>query len=203
MEYYSIDPYIEEELDQFNEWYKIEGINKIKELSRQLRTLFNYKSEVIKHRYGLTLSPAVNYATPTFLTRKQKIEELTLEFLKLLKVIKENAQTLEQGIQNLFFLDNTTRLIELSKISELLFILIHEFSEKSLHRYPNFLKFIVILANYLCLIKKCLNAQFSEFFEELGKNYKNLEEELTQLFPNQVSFQKVMKEKILEERLRS
>ena len=202
MEYYNDDPYFEEELEQFNEWYKIEGINKIKELSRQLRTLFNYKSEVIKFRYHSTLSPTINNASTTFLARKQKTEISTLEFIKLLKKIKENAKTLEQGISNLF-LDNTARLKKLSKISELLFILTHKFSEDNLHRHPNFLKFIVKLANHLCLVKKSLYTQFSEFFEELSKNYKNLEEELTQLSHKQVSFEEVIKEKILEERLMS
>ncbi len=202
MEYYNNDPYFEEELEQFNDWYKIEGINRIKELSRQLRTLFKYKSEVIKFRYQSTLSPTVNYTSPIFFTLNQKIETSTLEFIKLLKKIKESAQTLEQGILNLF-LNNTTLLKKLSKISNLLFILIHKFSEDNLHRQPNFLKFIIKLTNYLCLVKKCLYTQFSEFFEELRKNYKNLEEELTQLFPNQVPFEEVIKEKILEEHLMS
>lgn len=202
MEYYNNDPYFEEELEQFNDWYKIEGINKIKELSRQLRTLFKYKSEVIKFRYHSTLSPTVNHTNPTFLTLKQKIETLTLEFIKLLKKIKESAQTLEQGILNLF-LNNTTLLKKLSKITDLLFILIHKFSEDRPHRQPNYLKFVIKLINYLCLVKKCLYTQFSEFFEELSKNYKNLEEELTQLSHKQVSFEEVIKEKILEERLMS
>lgn len=204
MVYYSDDPYLEEDLeDYFNEWYEIEVIKKIKELSRQFRTLFNYKSKVIKYRYRSTLLPAVNHANTTFLSQKQKIEALTSEFIALLKKIKETAQTLEQGIRNLFFLDDPTRLKKLSEMSNQLFMLIHYFSEESLHDHPSFLKFIVILAQEICLVKKCLNAQFSEFFKALGKNYNNLEEELTLLIPNKISFQKVMKEKKLEERLTS
>jgi len=204
MVFYSNDPYLDEELEvNFNELYEVEGIRKIKELSRQLRTVFNYKSEVIKYRYRYTLSPTVNQASTTFLSQKQKIEALTHEFIEMLKKINDTDQTLEQGIRNLFFLDKTTRLKKLSKISEQLFILIHYFSEESLHRHPKFLRFITILAQDICLVKKCLYAQSSEFFEELGTNYNNLEEELTFLIPNQISFQKVMKEKKLEERLTS
>ncbi len=204
MVHYSNDPYLEEELeDNFIEWYEIEGIRKIKELSRQLRTVFNCKSEVIKYRYRSTLTPTVNHASTTFLSQKQKFEALTHEFIELLKKINDTNQTLEQGIRNLFFLDYTTRLIKLSKISEQLFILIHYFSEESLHRHPKFLRFIMILAQDICLVKKCLYAQSSEFFEELGTNYNNLEKELTLLIPNQISFHKVMKEKKLEERLTS
>jgi len=204
MVHYSNDPYLEEELeDNFIEWYEIEGIRKIKELSRQLRTVFNCKSEVIKYRYRSTLTPTVNHASTTFLSQKQKFEALTHEFIELLKKINDTNQTLEQGIRNLFFLDYTTRLIKLSKISEQLFILIHYFSEESLHRHPKFLRFIMILAQDICLVKKGLYTQSSEFFEELGTNYNNLEKELTLLIPNQISFHKVMKEKKLEERLTS
>lgn len=202
MPYVIENPYFESEIEElFNEWYEIEGVRKIKELSRQLRTIFNYKSEVIKYRYRSTLLSIVNHANTTFLSQKQKTEALTRIFIEMLKKINETAQTLEQGIQNLFFLNNSTRLKKLSKISEQLFILIHYFSEESLHRHPKFLKFIAILAQEICLVKKCLNAQFCEFFEELGTNYNNLEKELTRLIPNQISSQKVMKEKKLEDRL--
>ena len=49
---YIEDPYIGSEYDDiFNDWYEIEGARKIKELSRQLRTFFNYKAEVIRYRF--------------------------------------------------------------------------------------------------------------------------------------------------------
>lgn len=131
MEYYIEDPYLEEELDQFNEWYKIECINKIKELSRQLRTFFNYNSEVIKYRYRSNLSPTANNLSSTFSVWKQKIEIASQEFINQLKKIKKNAPTLEKGIINLFLLENKTQLKNLSKSCDLLFIMIHYFSEET------------------------------------------------------------------------
>jgi len=81
-------------------------------------------------------------------------------------------------------------------------VLLHSFSEESLHDQPKFLKFSVILAQHLCLVKKCLNAQFSEFFEELEINYNNLEEELEDLI--QIApVKKKQSKKQLEERLTS
>ena len=44
MTHYIEDSDFRSEYDEiFNDWYEIEGIRKIKELSRQLRTFFNYK----------------------------------------------------------------------------------------------------------------------------------------------------------------
>ncbi|MBA7539105.1 hypothetical protein ES705_31383 [subsurface metagenome] len=81
-------------------------------------------------------------------------------------------------------------------------MLLHYFSEESLHNHPKFLKFSVILVQHLCLMKKCLNAQFSEFFEELEINYNNLEEELEDLIEI-TPIKKKQSKKQFEERLTS
>ncbi len=49
---YIEDTSFESEFDEtIGNLYEIEGLKKIKELSRQLRTFFNYKTEVIKVRF--------------------------------------------------------------------------------------------------------------------------------------------------------
>ena len=200
---YIEDPYIGSEYDDFfNIWYEIEGTNKIKELSRQLRTFFNYKAEVIRYRFRPSPNHAENDTNTKFFSRKQEIESQTREFIILLKKIKKNGQTLEQGIQSLFFNNYKTPLNKISEISEKLSILLHYFSEESIHDHPKLLKFNVILAQNICLVKKCLYAQFSEFFEELEIYYKNLEGELEDLIETTLIKQKKSK-KQLEERLTS
>jgi len=200
---YTEDPYIRSEYYEiFNDWYEIEGTRKINELSRQLRTFFNYKTEVIKYRFRLSSNLVENNKNTKFFSRKQEIESLSSEFIILLKKFKKNGQTLEQGIQSLFFYNKKTHLNKLSEISEKLSILLHYFSEESIHDHPKFLKFNVILAQNICLVKKCLNAQFSEFFEELEINYNNLEGELEGLIETTLINQKKSK-KQLEERLTS
>ncbi len=203
MSYYIEEPYIESEYDDiFYDWYEIEGVRKIKELSRQLRTFFNYKTEVIRYRFRSSPIIVENYTNTKFFSQKQKIESITYEYITMLKKLKKNAQTLEQGIRSLFFGNNKIQLKNLSEITEKLFMLLHYFSEESLHDHPKFLKFNVILAKKICLVKKCLYAQYSEFFEELEINYNNLEGELEDLI-RITPVEKEQSKKQLEERLTS
>ena len=203
MTHYIEDPYLESEFEEnFNDLYEIEGIKKIKELSRQLRTFFNYKTEVIRYRFRPNLIPTKNCANTKFFSQKQKIESFTYEFITILKKIKKPTQILEQGIRSLFFDNDKIQLKNLLEITEKLFILLHYFSEENLHTHPKFLKFNVILAKNICLVKKCLYAQFSEFFEELEINYSNLEGELEELIET-TPVEKKQSKKQLEERLTS
>lgn len=203
MSYYIEEPYIESEYDDiFNDWYENEGVRKIKELSRQLRTFFNYKTELIRYRFRSSPIIVENYTNTKFFSQKQKIESITYEYITMLKKLKKNVQTLEQGIRSLFFGNNKIQLKNLSEITEKLFMLLHYFSEESLHDHPKFLKFNVILAKNICLVKKCLYAQYSEFFEELEINYNNLEGELEDLI-GITSVEKEQSKKQLEERLTS
>ena len=187
----------------FNNSYEIEGVRKIKELSRQLRTFFNYKTEVIRYRFRSSPNLAENYTNPKFFDQKQKIESLTHDFITMLKKLKNNTQTLEEGIQSLFFDNDKTQLKRLLAITETLSILIHSLSEESIQNHPRFLKFIVVLAKNICLVKKSLNAQSSEFFGELEINYHGLEEELEILLEKRPSADTNKPKKQLEERLTS
>jgi len=200
---YIKDPYYRSEYDEiFNDWYELEGVRKIKELSRQLRTFFNYKAEIMRYQFRSSPNVAENDTNTKFIIRKKETESLTHDFITLLKKLKKPTQTLEEGIRSLFFNNDKACFYKLSAITEKLSMLLHYFSEKSLHNNPKFLKFSVILAQHLCLVKKCLNAQFSEFFEELEINYGNLEEELEDLIEiTPVKKQHIKKQ--LEERLTS
>lgn len=201
---YFEDSYIDLEYNEyFNELYEVEGVRKIRELSRQLRTFFNYQSEVTRYRFQSSSNVVENILKTKFFIQKQKIESLTNEFIILLKKLKTSAHTIEEGIQSLFFGNDKTRIYQLSGITEKLLILIHYFSEEDIHNNPRFLKFITLLAQNICLVKKCLNAQFSDFYEELGINYHDLEKEL-EFFLEGVPIMKIKKPiKQLEERLTS
>lgn len=185
MSYNIKNPYFEMDNEEnFNDLYEIGGIRKIRELSRQLRTFFNCKTEVIRYRFRSNIISSENGVNSKFFIQKQEIESLTHEFITMLKKLKKNTQTLEEGIRSLFFDNNKTKLNKLSEITEKLSLLLHYFSEEGFNEYPKFLKFTVILAQNICLVKKCLYAQFSDFFEELEINDNNLEGELQDLIRN-------------------
>ena len=200
----SEESYIELEYEEiFSDWYEIEGARKIKELSRQLRTFFNYKAEVIRYRFRSSPIFTENDTNTLFYSQKQEIESVTGEFMTLLRKIKKNGLSIEQGIQSLLFDNCKTSLYKLSEITEKLSMLIHYFSEVSLHIHPRLLKFIVVLAQNIILVKRCLKAQFSEFFEELELNYNGLERELEILLENTPSVKINKPKKQFEERLTS
>lgn len=190
------DPYLELESEElFLEWYKIEGVRNINELSRQVRTLLNYKTETIKYRFQSNNKTSINQTNTKFLNLKQKFESLALKFINFLRSIKETARTLEEGIQSLFFHPEKSRLKMLEEITDQIFVQIHYFSEENLHDHPVFLRLLVKLTQEACLVKKCIITQSSKFFEELGKNYFNLEKELNILIPYKKPEEKIMKEK--------
>ena len=189
--------------EMFNSWYEIEGARKIKELSRQLRTFFNYKAEIIRSRFRATSNLTERGIKLSASTQKQEVESLACDSISLLKKIKKNGLSLEQGIQSLFFENCKASISKLSEITEKLSMLLHYFSEVSFHNHPRFLKFIVVLAQSIFLVKKCLNAQFSEFYGELEINYRSLEVDLEILLENKPRVKIKIPKKQLEDRLTS
>lgn len=201
---YIEDSFFDSKFDEiFANLYEIEGLNKIKELSRQLLTFFNYKTKVIRYRFRLDANITNNYADNRLFRQKQEIESLSYSFITILKDLKKSTQTIEEGIQSLFFENNKKRCIKLIGLIEKLFNLIHLFSEEEIHSHPRFLKFIIILTKNVCMIKKCLNAQFKEFYEELEINYHHLETELDTLFEQTSNLMFKNSKKKMEERLSS
>ena len=196
------------ELDAlFYDMYETEGVRKIKELSRQLRTFFNYKAQVIQFRFQSNLSSTKfsheNYTMQKFQVRKKEIESLSNEILSLLKSFKKEGVTLKERIQHLQFEINTTRFKILLGLTEKISTLIHLFSEDFIYHYPRFLKIIVKLAQIMSMVKSCLYQQFYKFYEELELNYSILDEELEVLLGRMPSVKKIKSLKQLEERLPS
>ena len=196
MEYESEDPYIESEIEEnFIEWYEFEGVRKIAELSRQVRTLLNFKTETMKYRFRSNEKFTIKNINTNFLTAKHKFESLALKYITLLRRIKEDAGTLEEGIQSLYFKAEKSRLKQLKEITGQIFIQIHYFSEESLHEHPLFLKLLIKFVQEGCMAKKYIDKQFSKFYEELNMNYFNLEKELDILIPNKIEEGKIRKKK--------
>ncbi|MHA2282237.1 MAG: hypothetical protein ACXAC5_15450 [Promethearchaeota archaeon] len=183
-------PYLDFEIDEMLfKWYEVEGVRKITELSRQVRTLMNYKTATIRYRF-LPYNNAFSLITNLkFSENKRNFETLTLRFIKILKYLKKHKENLEDiRYFNLYRINYPNKIFksslkELEIIVEKLFIKIHYFSEKQIHENPKFLKLIVKVAQEVCSILKLFVTQFSEFYKELEINYHNLEKELCDIIP--------------------
>jgi hypothetical protein len=170
--------------DIFLSWYEIEGVRTITELSRQIRTLLKYRAAIIQYRFRTDHINPITTPNIKFLEAKNKFESLALKFIKLLRKIKDFTGNLGGGYQ--YLLDhassNKTENLLLKKLEDVtnhLFIQIHYFSEQKISEHPSFFKMIILLAQEVCETRISLKKQFFGFYEELGKNYHNLEKELS------------------------
>ena len=205
------DLYIEFESDKLlHGWFEVEGVRKITELSRQVRTFLNYKTATIRYRFHSNYNHSINKQDNFFFETKKSFEKSASKFIKLLKSVKGIEGTVEGGIK--FLIDQAaiisdktikSRLKEIEDISNHIFVKIHYFSEQELYVRPKFLRLVVKFAQEACIVKKSLNVHFFEFYEELEKNYLTLDKELSVLIPDEISKNGVARKKRLSEVLMS
>ena len=190
-------------------WYETEGVRKITELSRQVRSLLNLKTNMIRYRFRSNPNISAKLQDIKFYENKKQFESLALRFIKLLNKINGiSRRELEEEIQILLYQVTIKRnLISKSLLKELrdltfqLFMKIHYFSEQDLYNHPLFLKSLIQLAIEACKTRKNMNHALSEFYAELGANYHNLEKELTTLVPQKGIKKEKMNMKQLSEEL--
>ncbi|NVM44227.1 MAG: hypothetical protein HWN79_04865 [Candidatus Lokiarchaeota archaeon] len=189
--------------------YEIHGLNKIRELSRQLRTFINYKTATIKYRFR---PKTINYLTAVnkkYGETKKKLKQIATEFIQVLTKIKGKGISYESELIRML---ERVRLVEdmisnnllttLRETTQNLFITIHELSEGEIHLNPKFLKFTVNLTQEACTVSKILNNWASGFYEELRVNYLQLYDELAKLIPVKKAEKTVREQKSLEEGLK-
>jgi hypothetical protein len=186
------NPYLDIEVDDLVlGLYEVEGVRKITELSRQVRSLLNLKTDTIRYRFRSNSNISAKLKDVKFYENKKQFESLALRFIKLLnKIVGTSRRDLEEEIQILFYHVAIKRnqisrylLKELEELTFQLFMKIHYFSEQDLYDHPLFLKTLLQIAIEACKTRKNLNHAFSEFYAELGENYRNLEEEFISIVP--------------------
>jgi len=203
-----IDIYSNLELNAIlNDFYEIQDVKKITELSRELRTFFNCKAQVIQLRFRSNVPSNMqsieNSTSQEFQAQKKEIESLSNIYISFLKSIQKEGVTFKQEIQLLQCEINTTNLKTLLSLTEKVSILIHSFSEEKFRDPPRFLKIIVKLAQIISLVKSYLFQRFYKFYEELELNYSILDEELEVILDEMPRVKKIKSLKQLEERLPS
>ena len=197
-----------EEDDNFLNWYEVEGVRTIIELSRQTRTLIKYRAAIIQYRFRSNNTNLITIPNMKSPETKNRFESLALRFIKLLRIIKGFTGNLEGGYQYLLdhAINNETEdllLKRLEDVTDQLFIQIHYLSEQNISEHPSFFKLIVQLAQEVCEARKNLKKQFSVFYEELRKNYHDLEKELSILIPSGVQEKNIKKKRKIGELIKS
>ena len=188
--------------------YEIHGVNKIRELSRQLRTFLNYKTAMIQYRFRPKTATYPDRVDEKYKETERSLKQLASKFIKLLANIRGNGFSYEIELERLVFnlaYDKIRKslLTELKDVTQKLFTTIHALSEQEIHLHPKFLKFIANLTQEACTVFKILNNWASGFYEELRVNYVQLHDELTVLIPEEYDEKStVRKHKSLEEGLR-
>ena len=202
------NPYLDFEVDDLVlGLYENEGVKKITELSRQVRSMLNLKINTIRYRFRSNSNIFTKLQDAKFYENKKQFESLALRFIKLLnKINGVSTRDLEEEIQILFYQVAIKRnqisrnlLKELEELTFQLFVKIHYFSEQDLYDNPSFLKTLIQIAKQACKTRKNMNHAFSEFYTELGENYHNLEKELISIVPEKVIKKEKRKIKLLSE----
>ena len=134
--------------------YEVEGVRKITELSRQVRSLLNLKTNTIRYRFRSNSNISAKLKDVKFYENKKQFESLALKFIKLLNKINGiSRRDIEEEIQFLFYQINIKRnhsskflLKELEDLTFQIFMKIHYFSEQDLFDHPSFLKTLIQIA---------------------------------------------------------
>jgi len=204
------NPYLDVEVDDLVlGLYETEGVRRITELSRQVRTMLNLKTNTIRYRFSSNSNISTKFQSVEFYENKKQFESLALRFIKLLNKINGiSKRDLEEEIQFLFYQVTIKRnhsskflLKELVDLTFHVFMKIHYFSEQDLYDHPSFLKTLIQIAIQACKTRKNMNKAFSEFYAELGENYHNLEKEFISIVPEKVIKNEKRKMKQLSEEL--
>jgi hypothetical protein len=191
--------------------YEIHGLNKIRELSRQLRTFINYKTATIQYRFCPKTITCLGGLDKKCNETKKNLKQNASKFVKLLIKIRGNRISYETELIRLvervkFTEDKFSRdlLTDLRDLTQKLFINVHKLSEQEIHLHPKFLKFVVNLTQEACTVFKIFNNWASGYYEELRVNYHQLHCELNLLIPTEeeVEITTIRKQRSLEEGLK-
>ncbi|NVM19951.1 MAG: hypothetical protein HWN80_19785 [Candidatus Lokiarchaeota archaeon] len=179
-------PYLEyDEQNIFHEWYLIEGEGRISELSRQLRTFFNYKQSIIHVKFSKLRKYAKNSYSESISRHGNDLITHTSRFIGLLKNIGVEdgniIETLKIHMKKLVLNPKRAdidKLHEIKKEVKKIWEILHVLSELGLYNNQSLLKTAIKISCISCEVNSALFTRFGNFYGELNKNYLQLEREL-------------------------
>ena len=177
-----------EEDSKFVEWYLIEGSMRINELSRQLRSFFNYKSAIIRFRYSNSSEVDNILKKEPIMKLEGEVSSLFHRYANLLKKIGvEDGKITEKMLILIEKVKGQPSGFEISLLKEIkhlgveIWKILHILSEFELHSHPQLLNVAIKIAGILCSTESAFFSLFSDFFGELKQSYLQLEVELSGL----------------------
>lgn len=177
-----------EEDSEFLEWYSMEGSKRISELSRQLHSFLNYKSAIIRFRFSGSREGDNALKKDPIMKREGELFSLSSRYATLLKMIGVEGRTVTEKI--LILMERVKAqpndfeinlLKEIKQLVDEIWKIFHILSESEIHHHPRLLQVAIKIASISCSVESAYFWPFSRFYEELKKNYLQLEEELSGL----------------------
>lgn len=189
------------EYSEFMEWYSLEGNTQIIELSRQLRTYLNYRSSLIRGNLVNFKNENISYKTENLLKNKQKLISLSSRFVTLLN----NEMLREKNINKkiLCLIDRVkihhtnydiNLLKEIKVLNQKIWYILHLLSEYDLSHHRDLLRLIFKIADICCNTASIFDYALSHFYQEITKNYQQMERELIQFNHEEIFTPKKVKE---------
>ena len=171
--------------DYFSDWYSLEGNENLNELSRQFRTFFNYKYQIIRSKFSEITKSTESTNTDRIFSCKNNIFNLSSQLINLLNEIGvengniiEKIQILMQKVGRLPNQPDISLLKKIKVLAEEIWENLHIISELELHYHPKLLKIAISIANIVSSVKGAYNLILIDFFIELRRNYLQLEKEI-------------------------
>jgi hypothetical protein len=170
------------------EWYMLEGSERLFELSRQLRTIINYRSNITRLRFSKTYKHDYNKKNNSILNREKELLSLYRQYANIFSGAGLEQETIEQKIRNIInkvkILPNSLEkniLKDIKNIGKEIWKKLHALSEFELYFHPYLLLMSIKIASILSSTEKVFYSLFSNFYNELKTNYLQLEKELSEL----------------------
>ena len=170
---------------EFFDWHYTEVSERINELSRQLRSFFNYKTAVIQLRYSSpqnfeivsTRKPVLELEGKLALSFSQYTSKLRLLGLKE-DMLAEKLLILLEKVKIQLNSPEINILKEIKNLTSKIWRIIHMLSEFEIHDYPRLLKVVIQITSLLCSTECVFSELFFEFYRELRENYLLLGKDL-------------------------
>lgn len=171
--------------DYFSDWYSLEGNENLNELSRQFRTFFNYKYQIIRSKFSEITKSTESTNNDRVFSYKNNMFNLSSQLINLLNEIGvengniiETIQILMQKVGRLPTQPDILLLKKIKVLAEEIWENLHIISELELHYHPKLLKIAISIANIASSVKGAYNLALLDFFIELRRNYLQLEKEI-------------------------